>query len=126
MPPNPWRYAGGALDATGLYHFGARYYDPAIGRWTQQDSVVSLGDPANANRYAYAGDDPVNSVDPGGIKKKKAADYISGCGAGATAGLALGALSGEDFTVVGAFIAAGEGCAFVLVTTKASETLATK
>ncbi|MCA1703577.1 MAG: RHS repeat-associated core domain-containing protein, partial [Actinobacteria bacterium] len=67
LPPNPWRYAGGALDATGLYHFGARYYDPNLGRWTQQDSVVSLGDPANANRYAYAGDDPVNFVDPTGL-----------------------------------------------------------
>jgi RHS repeat-associated protein len=66
LPANPWRYAAGALDATGLYHFGARYYDPNIGRWTQQDSVVSLGNPANGNRYAYAGDDPVNVVDPGG------------------------------------------------------------
>jgi RHS repeat-associated protein len=65
-PPNPWRYAGGALDSTGLYHFGARYYDPTIGRWTQQDSVVAVGDPSNGNRYAYAGDDPANFVDPDG------------------------------------------------------------
>ncbi|MCA1683021.1 MAG: hypothetical protein LC685_03375 [Actinobacteria bacterium] len=45
---------------------GARYYDPNLGRWTQQDSVVSLGDPANGNRYVYAGDDPVSRLDPMG------------------------------------------------------------
>ena len=66
LPPNPWRYAGGHLDATGLYKYGARYYDPNIGRWTQQDTIDAIGDPANANRYAYVGDDPINSVDPSG------------------------------------------------------------
>jgi hypothetical protein len=25
-----------------------------------------IGDPANGNRYAYAGDDPTNNVDPNG------------------------------------------------------------
>jgi RHS repeat-associated protein len=51
----------------GYYHFGARYYDPSLGRWTQQDPVGgSLGDLGSVNRYAYAGDDPVNLVDPSG------------------------------------------------------------
>ncbi|MFN2606937.1 MAG: RHS repeat-associated core domain-containing protein [Acidimicrobiales bacterium] len=63
--PNAWRYAGGELDPTGLYHFGSRYYDRATGRWTQQDSVVPRR-PGHANRYAYAGDDPANFVDPSG------------------------------------------------------------
>ncbi|HEX8771084.1 MAG TPA: RHS repeat-associated core domain-containing protein [Acidimicrobiales bacterium] len=66
LPDNPFRFAGGHLDSSGLYHFGARYYDPKLGRWTQQDSVVSVGDPANANRYAYAADDPVNLLDAAG------------------------------------------------------------
>lgn len=66
LPNNPYRYAGGTLDSTGLYKYGARYYDPSIGRWTQQDSVDAPGNPANANRYAYAGDNPVNSVAPSG------------------------------------------------------------
>jgi hypothetical protein len=35
---------------------------------TQQDTIVSLGDPARGNRYAYAGDDPVNFIDPSGLK----------------------------------------------------------
>ena len=65
---NPWKYADGYLDSsTGLYKFGVRYYDPDRGRWTQQDPVGgSLGDLQAANRYVYAGDDPVNAVDPSG------------------------------------------------------------
>lgn len=41
--------------------FGARYYDPTLGRWTQQDPSGQ-----EANAYAYAGCDPVNKVDPTG------------------------------------------------------------
>jgi RHS repeat-associated protein len=69
---NPWKFAGGYLDSnaslgSNLYKFGTRYYDPSIGRWTQQDPVGgSLGDLNAANRYTYAGDDPVNAVDPSG------------------------------------------------------------
>jgi RHS repeat-associated protein len=65
---NPWKFAAGYLDSsTGLYKFGTRYDDPTLGRWTQQDPVAgSLGDLGSANRYTYAGDDPVNAVDPSG------------------------------------------------------------
>ncbi len=31
---NPFKYAGGYLDASGYYQFGVRYYDPSLGRWT--------------------------------------------------------------------------------------------
>lgn len=59
---NPNRYAGGYLDTySGLYHFGARYYDSSLGRWTQLDpSGQSAG-------YAYAGGDPVNLQDSAGL-----------------------------------------------------------
>jgi RHS repeat-associated protein len=34
----PWQYAGGYHDsATGLYKFGARYYNSLYARWTQLD-----------------------------------------------------------------------------------------
>ena len=37
---NPWKYAGGYFDTTtSLYKFGTRYYNPELGRWTQQDAV---------------------------------------------------------------------------------------
>jgi len=41
---------------------GLRYYDPTLGRWTQQDDLNVIGDPANGNRYAYTGDDPINNI----------------------------------------------------------------
>jgi len=63
---NSYRYAGGYLDGTGLYHFGQRFYQPASGRWSQQDSIERPGDPTQGNRYAYTGADPVNHTDPTG------------------------------------------------------------
>lgn len=71
---NPFRYASGYLDtSTGLYHFGARYYDPSLARWTQLDPAsISLG-------YSYADDNPINEVDPSGrISIRAIGDYISG------------------------------------------------
>ncbi|MGQ0680077.1 MAG: RHS repeat-associated core domain-containing protein, partial [Actinomycetota bacterium] len=61
---NPWQYAGGFKDAfSGYYKFGARYYDPVTGRWTQPDPSGM-----DANSYAYAGSNPVNFVDSSGLK----------------------------------------------------------
>jgi RHS repeat-associated protein len=58
---NPWGYAGGYTDPTGLIQFGARYYDPSTARWTQVDPAA-----ADSNLYGYAQDDPVNLTDPTG------------------------------------------------------------
>jgi RHS repeat-associated protein len=65
---NLFKFAGGQYrSSTGLYKFGERYYNPNLGRWTQQDPVGgSLGDLNAANRYTYANDDPANVVDPSG------------------------------------------------------------
>ncbi len=66
-----YRMAGGNAGAgnvsNGLYHFGQRFYDPTVGRWTQQDPLDQLGDPVQADRYVFAGGDPVNLADPGGM-----------------------------------------------------------
>lgn len=58
---NPFQYTGGYHDPDGLYHYGARYYDTALGRFTQQDPTAQ-----EANLYAYAMNDPINRVDPTG------------------------------------------------------------
>jgi len=51
---------------TGLYHVGARAYDPRTARWLQRDPIdAASGDP---NLYRYVGNDPVNKVDPTGLK----------------------------------------------------------
>ncbi|MFB2556785.1 RHS repeat-associated core domain-containing protein [Herbiconiux liangxiaofengii] len=40
-----------------LYKLGARYYDPAIGRFTQMDPSGQ-----ESNPYGYAGCSPINSL----------------------------------------------------------------
>ncbi|WP_435189412.1 RHS repeat-associated core domain-containing protein [Streptomyces sp. bgisy126] len=59
--PQPYRFAGGYQDPTGLYHFAARYYDPHIGRFTSHDPSGQ-----EKNPYLYAEGDPVNRIDPRG------------------------------------------------------------
>lgn len=53
---NPWTYAGGYDDTTcNRIKFGARYYNPARGRFTQPDPSGQETD-----RYLYAAANPTN------------------------------------------------------------------
>ena len=62
----PFGFAGGLYDPdTGLVRFGARDYDPELGRWTNRDPVLFLG--GDTNLYAYVRNDPVNLVDTSGL-----------------------------------------------------------
>ncbi len=64
---NPWGFAGGLWDPTQLVKFGTRYYDPNLGRWTQQDPIAgSVSRPGSLNRYTYADCNPTNATDPTG------------------------------------------------------------
>jgi RHS repeat-associated protein len=63
------RFTGQRLDdaATGLYYYGARYYDATAGRFVSADPIVPApGNPQSLNRYAYVLNDPVNLTDPTG------------------------------------------------------------
>jgi RHS repeat-associated protein len=63
----PLGYAGGLYDAaTGLIRFGARDYDPSIGRWMAKDPVGFAG--ASTNLYAYALNRPTYLRDPKGFE----------------------------------------------------------
>ena len=54
-------------DETGLYYYGARYYDPVIGRFTSIDPWEGdLTDPQSLNKYTYARNNPIKYVDPDG------------------------------------------------------------
>jgi RHS repeat-associated protein len=74
----PHLFSGKELDQeTGLYYFGARYYDPRVGLWASADPAateyldgeVGLGGvyhPVNLAAYVYVGHNPQKYVDPDG------------------------------------------------------------
>ncbi len=63
----PFGFAGGLHDQhTGLVRFGYRDYDPDTGRWTAKDPILFAG--GDTDLYGYVLNDPVNLVDPWGLK----------------------------------------------------------
>jgi RHS repeat-associated protein len=62
------KFTGQEFDAeTGLYFYGARYYDPHLGRFISPDSVVAdPTEPQLMNRYAYVRNNPLKYTDPTG------------------------------------------------------------
>ena len=66
---NPFLYCGEYYDAeTQTYYLRARYYNPANGRFTQQDAwaFMDASDPLSLNLYTYCCNNPVLYVDPSG------------------------------------------------------------
>lgn len=61
-------YHGKARDAqTGLIYFGARYYNPLLGRFLSVDPVGVQSDNLHSfNRYAFANNNPYKYTDPDG------------------------------------------------------------
>ena len=61
-------YTGKLFDTdTELYYYGARYYDPELGRFIQPDTIVPYpSDPQSFNRYSYARNNPIKYIDPTG------------------------------------------------------------
>jgi RHS repeat-associated protein len=65
--PTDRKFTGQRFDDTGLYYYGARYYDPVIGRFISSDTMVP--DPMNPhsfNRYSYCLNNPLKYIDPSG------------------------------------------------------------
>jgi RHS repeat-associated protein len=61
-----WGYRNEALTG-GLQKVGVRWYDPAVGRFLQQDPWLgSIYAPLTLNRYGYCVNDPLQLVDPSG------------------------------------------------------------
>jgi RHS repeat-associated protein len=62
------KYTGQRYDAeTSLYYYGARYYDPSLGRFMGADAVIASQYRTSAlHPYAYVESNPLNNVDPSG------------------------------------------------------------
>ncbi|MBU1017753.1 LysM peptidoglycan-binding domain-containing protein [Patescibacteria group bacterium] len=62
-------FTGKELDEeTGLYYYGARYYDPVVGRFAGLDPWEGdLNDPQTLNKYSYVLNNPVRYIDPTGM-----------------------------------------------------------
>jgi RHS repeat-associated protein len=97
--PNNYLFSGEQFDPDlGLYFLRARYLDTASGRFLTMDPMFgSPEDPVSLHRYLYAGDDPVNRVDPSGMQDLidvAITGAIIGTLAGATIGFIGGGLPG--------------------------------
>ena len=106
---NSFKYTGQQQDASGLYYLRARYYNAGTGRFLSQDPVMgSAEDPISMHRYLYAGDDPVNMVDPTGREYS-----LAGLGVATGIGATLGGIGGgvASYALTGRvhwqFVAAG-------------------
>ena len=59
---------GVSTDENGLYYMRARYYNPEIKRFINQDVVIgSIVDSPSLNRYAYVEGNPISLADPFGL-----------------------------------------------------------
>jgi len=73
----PYRFTGKELDEeTGLYYYGARYYDPRTSVWQSPDPILNkyvsgegnggVYNPINLGVYTYTYNNPINLSDPDG------------------------------------------------------------
>ncbi|MBC7264510.1 MAG: hypothetical protein H5T64_09190 [Chloroflexi bacterium] len=67
--PTTYRFTGQREESTiGLYFYNARWYDPALGRFVQADTLVpEPGNPQALNRYSYVLNNPLRYTDPTGL-----------------------------------------------------------
>jgi RHS repeat-associated protein len=121
----PYLYTGKELDEeTGLYYYGARYYDPRTSVWQSPDSILEkylagaaggLDEPINFALYTYGRNNPTIYIDPDGnivflapvvwaaIAKAAAVSVVTGAASGAavSAGIQYATTGDVDMGRVG-------------------------
>ncbi|MBI1883895.1 MAG: RHS repeat-associated core domain-containing protein, partial [Chlamydiae bacterium] len=78
---NFYQYTGREYDVeTGLQNSRARYYDPALARFISKDPIGFAG---GVNVYQYTGSNPINWIDPWGLKTYVKSRDVKGLGGAA-------------------------------------------
>jgi RHS repeat-associated protein len=68
-------FNGKEKDANDLYYYGARYYDPEIGRFLTRDPLGgAMVKPQSLNKYTYCVNNPMKYVDPAGLNSRFSKD----------------------------------------------------
>lgn len=64
----------------GIYHYGARFYSPKLGRFLSADTIVpGYANPQNLNRFSYTLNNPLRYIDPTGHKACEDSDGQGSC-----------------------------------------------
>lgn len=116
---NPLRYRGYVYDQeTGFYYLQSRYYDPAIGRFINADSMVNVRSALSSNLFAYCLNNPSSMSDDTGNLPFFAITAAIGAAVGAVFGGVVAARSGSNIiagiglgAAAGALIGTGAGIA---------------
>ena len=66
--PTDYAYTG-QMQEGDIYFYNSRWYDPALGRFIQADTIVPMASQGTQafNRYAYVNNNPLKYVDPTGM-----------------------------------------------------------
>jgi RHS repeat-associated protein len=98
----PYAFTGKERDpATGLYHFGARAYDPTLGLFLSPDPAIledpelAIDDPQLLNVYGYTRNNPTSHIDPDGRLPHILGGALVGALIGGAAYLVKGAITGS-------------------------------
>jgi RHS repeat-associated protein len=80
-----------------LYYYGARWYDPQIGRFIQPDTIVPSAQGTQAfDRYAYVNNNPLRYTDPSG--RWMCDMYEPGCAQTTSEKLAYGVMYSKTYS----------------------------
>lgn len=122
IPASQWlgSLVGDRKDPGGLVYMRNRFYDPATGRFTQEDPIGLAG---GMNLYGFASGDPVNFTDPFGLcppKDDNTADCAPGTSGWYANRLATGVGNAALNTIGGVLSSCNESSACGLVLDVAS------
>tara|TARA_Y100000310_G_scaffold257725_1_gene265878 strand:+ start:107 stop:1375 length:1269 start_codon:yes stop_codon:yes gene_type:complete len=98
-----YTYNSKELDNTGLYYYGARYYDASVGRFISVDPMAGdIFNPQRLNRYSYVMNNPLKYVDVNGEDNQDVKNTYLAINVGVPIVTAIykGVQRGDDFETI--------------------------